>query len=65
MTLRLTDDQLELVMRACEPLDPSKRCVLMERTAAALRSVSGRINDSDVEHAVKLALRGLQQAPAA
>src|SRR5262245_9829329 len=38
--LSLTDDQLHTVMKACAPLDPSKRAVLIERVAAQLRQLA-------------------------
>jgi hypothetical protein len=59
--LQLTDDQLHTVMKACAPLDPSKRSVLMERVAAQLRQLAGcrRPSDGDVE----LALRGAMAGP--
>jgi hypothetical protein len=37
MPFSLTDHQLELVMTAAAPLDPSKRATLMARIAVHLR----------------------------
>ena len=64
--IALSDTQLHVVMRACAPLDPSKRVVAMERIAAQLRLNGGRYcSDADVARALKSALVGLLQEPAA
>jgi hypothetical protein len=62
--LSLTDEQLHTVMKACAPLDPSKRAVLIERVAAQLRQLAGcrRPSDGDVELALRAAMAGLRQA---
>jgi hypothetical protein len=58
----LSDAQLGLV---CEPLDPSKRAVLMERVAGQLRFIGlRRPTDADVERAIQVALTGLLQGSA-
>ena len=61
--LQLTDDQLHTVMKACAPLDPSKRSVLMELVAAQLRQLAGcrRPSDGDVELALRAAMARLRQ----
>jgi hypothetical protein len=62
--IALSDDQLASVMRACAPLDPSKRAVALERVAGELRRTAGRYcSDSDVDHALKIALVGLMHEP--
>ena len=54
MPFSLTDHQLELVMTAAEPLDPSKRATLMERIAVHLRLTGVRYpTDHDVDRAIK------------
>jgi hypothetical protein len=68
MPLALSDHQLELVMTAAGPLVPEKRVVLMERIVAALRVRAGVFRkpiDADIELAMREALKGLIQAPAA
>jgi hypothetical protein len=66
MPLALSDTQLDLVMQATAPLDPSKRVVAMERVAAQLRIHGGRyVSDADVELATRAALKGLVQGSAA
>jgi hypothetical protein len=54
----LSDNQLEIIMRAAEPLAEEKCQEFLERVAAVLQ-VHGQINDDDVSAAVKVALRGL------
>ena len=59
---RLSDAQLKAVMQVAEPLDPSKRTLLLERTAANLRcSGSHQPTDDDVRRALDRAVQGLQQ----
>jgi hypothetical protein len=68
MPLALSDHQLELVMTAASPLPPEKRIVLVERIVAALYVRAGvfrKPTDAELEHATRVALRGLIQAPAA
>jgi hypothetical protein len=50
--IALSDNQLQTAMKAAQPLDPSKRAVLLERVAGHLR-VTGlrRVRDRDVEAA--------------
>jgi hypothetical protein len=50
------------IIEANQPLDPTKRTILVERVAAALRfqQCSGWPSDGDVAAALKSALRGLQ-----
>jgi|SRR6516165_5799456 hypothetical protein len=65
MPLALSDTQLDLVMKATAPLDPSKRLVAMERVTAQLRIRGGHyISDDDVERAMRAALKGLVQGAA-
>jgi hypothetical protein len=58
----LSDSQLQAVMHAAAPLDPSKRLLLVERTAAALR-INGSVKptDADLDRALGRALQGLRQ----
>jgi hypothetical protein len=66
MPFALTERQLALVMTAATPLDPSKRATLLERVASHLRRISVRQpTDSDVDRAIKAAMRGLLQGSAA
>jgi hypothetical protein len=61
----LSDDQMRAILVAAQPLDPSKRCTLLERTAAQLRRIGvRRPTDDDVEHAIRFAMRGLLQGAA-
>lgn len=63
--IALSDSQLYSVMQAAQPLDPSKRATMMERVAAQLRLTGARYpSDDDVARAIKLAMAGLQHAPA-
>ncbi len=61
--LSLTDNQMQAVLLAAQPLPPEKRSELLERIGARLRLVAGRPSDDDVARAVELALRGLVQEP--
>jgi hypothetical protein len=64
--LALTDDQLQIVMVAASSLPVEKRCLFLERIAARLRLIGiARFNDTELDDAVHVALRGLLQAPAA
>jgi hypothetical protein len=54
----LSDNQLERIMRAAEPLPEEKCQEFFERVAAVLQ-VRGQINDDDVSAAVQLALGAL------
>jgi hypothetical protein len=66
MPFALSDTQLQLVMRACAPLDPAQRATLMERIAATLRLKGARyLSDGDVEAAVRAALATLLHESAA
>jgi hypothetical protein len=62
--LALNDDQLAVVMTAASGLPVEKRTILLERVAARLRLLS-RFSDADLDDAVRTALHGLLQAPAA
>lgn len=62
--IALTDGQLATVMTAATPLPVDKRGIFLERVAAQLH-LRGRYDDTAVEEAVRAALRGLLQAPAA
>jgi hypothetical protein len=64
MPLALRDNQLRTVMAAAASLPPEKRSVFLQRVAAQLGRIR-RPGDEDVEHAARVALRGLMQAPAA
>ena len=59
--LRLTDNQLRLVTTAAQPLDPSKRVLLLERVAARLQFTTGgkRPNDADLAKILDQCIRGL------
>jgi hypothetical protein len=60
------DGQLEQVMLACKPLDPSKRLMLMEGIAGYLRPQGiRRPDDQTIEAALRASLRGLLQGSAA
>jgi hypothetical protein len=64
--LKLTDAQLAMVMAAGRGLEPEKRGQFLERVAAALRAHGYlKVQDLDVERAVKRALRGLMHDRAA
>jgi hypothetical protein len=53
-------------MKAAQPLDPAKRCTLMERVAAELRRSCGRyVTDTDVQRALKISLVNLAHGSAA
>ena len=57
----LSDRQLAELMQVAEPLDPSKRLVLVERVAAALRlNGNGHPTDDDVRRALDRAMHGLR-----
>jgi hypothetical protein len=58
----LSDNQLEIVMSAAEPMADETCQEFLERIAAAVTTVlqeRGQINDDDVSAAVQLALRDL------
>jgi len=38
----LSDDQMRAILIAAQPLDPSKRCTLLERVAGHLRRIGVR-----------------------
>jgi hypothetical protein len=59
MPLALRDNQLRTVIAAAASLPPEKRSVFLQRIAAQLQRIRR------LEHAARLALRGLMQAPAA
>lgn len=64
--LRLTDRQLAMIMEAGRGLEPEKRGLFLERTAAALRAGGYLlVKDGDVERAIRTALRGLLHVRAA
>jgi len=52
-------------MTACQPLDPSKRCVLMERIAGHPRLVDVSPTDHEVERATRAAMTRLLRGSAA
>jgi hypothetical protein len=62
--LALSDHQLAVVMTAAGGLAVEKRSVFLERVAARLR-LRGSFTDLDLDDAVRVALRGLIQEPAA
>ena len=62
--ISLTDRQLQTVMTAAQPLDPSKRIVFVERVAALLQR-SSNFTDDDLVAACGRALRGLVHETAA
>ncbi len=62
--ISLSDAQLRIVMAAAEPLPVEKRSLLLMRVANYLR-LRGRHDDVDVDIAVRTALKGLVQEPAA
>jgi hypothetical protein len=64
--LALTDRQLQTVMTAASSLPVEKRSLFLERIAARLRLIGiARFNDTELDDAVRAALHGLLQAPAA
>ncbi len=63
--LALSDNQLAVVMTAARSLPVEKRSVFLERVAARLKLAGMRFNDTDLDDAVRGALRGLPQVPAA
>jgi hypothetical protein len=64
--LRLTDAQLRAVLIAGGPLPPEKQSAFLERVAGHLRLVGyNRVSDADVERAIRAAMAGLLQEPAA
>jgi hypothetical protein len=63
--LSLNDSQLALVMTAAGGLAPEKRSVFLERIAALLQLHGSRFDNADLDRAVRLALFGLIQNPAA
>jgi len=54
----LSDEQLEVIMRAAEPL-PKEKCQEFLQNVAAVLQVRGQINDDDVAAAVQLAMGAL------
>jgi hypothetical protein len=62
--LALSDTQLAVVMTAAASLPIEKRQPFLERVAALLTRIR-RPADADVEHAARVVLQGLIQAPAA
>jgi hypothetical protein len=62
--IALSDRQLQAVIVAAQPLAVDKRACFLERIAAELARIH-RPDDRDVDRAVRAALRGLMQAPAA
>jgi len=62
MTLRLTSEQITLITRAAQPLEPQKRSTLLSRIAAHLQ-VRGIFTPRDDELATAIAhsLSGLVQ----
>jgi len=62
-----TDAQIEHITLAATPLSLEKRGVFLSRLMANLqaRGVYRHARDGDVEAAVRVALKGLLQAPAA
>jgi hypothetical protein len=64
--LGLTDNQLKTIMTAAASVQPDRRSVFLERTAAMLRMRGyGHFTDADVADVAKLALTGLAHQPAA
>ena len=59
----LTDSQLRIVMSAAPAVLPDRRSLFLERCAAML-TLRGRFDDSDVAKVAALAARGLLQAKA-
>jgi hypothetical protein len=62
--LALSDSQLDTVSRAAGLLPAEKRDLYLQRVAAAL-NLQRRFGDAEVEAAVRAALQGLVQVPAA
>jgi len=62
--LALSDSQLDTVSRAAGLLPAEKRDLYLQRVAAAL-NLQRRCGDAEVEAAVRAALQGLVQVPAA
>jgi hypothetical protein len=67
MTLGLSDSQLRYVTAAAQPLPVEKRSLFLQRLAAHLEKagVNHHPSNADIESAVRAALRGLVQLPAA
>jgi hypothetical protein len=58
--------QLRAVLIAGGPLPPEKQSAFLERVAGHLRLVGyNRVSDADVERAIRAAMAGLLQEPAA
>lgn len=62
--LALSDSQLDTVSRAAGLLPAEKPDLYLQRVAAAL-NLQRRFGDAEVEAAVRAALQGLVQVPAA
>jgi hypothetical protein len=65
MPLALTDKQFENVMAAAKGLSIEKRGVFLERVAGRLRVFGQHFSDAELDQAMRMALRGLLQSPAA
>lgn len=61
----LSDSQLQTIRNAVYGLPAEKHGIFLERTVAWLRFRGGRLIDRDLDDAVRLALRGLNQESAA
>jgi hypothetical protein len=61
--LALTDAQLQIVMATAAAVLPDRRSLFLERCAAML-TLQGRFDDSDVRKVTTLAAQGLLQAKA-
>jgi hypothetical protein len=62
--LSLSDRQLGMVMTAAAGLSPEKRAVLLQRLAAHLK-LQPAYDDDGIDDAIKRAMQGLMQSPAA
>jgi hypothetical protein len=57
----LSDQQMEAVLRAAEPLDPGKRGVLLTRLIANLRDAPPDLPDIEFEYILQRSMKGLAQ----
>jgi hypothetical protein len=60
----LSDSQLRTIWNAAEGLPVEKRGIYLERIVAWLEFRGGRFIDHDLDDAVSLALRGIQESAA-
>ena len=61
----LSDRQLAAVMLAAKDLPDEKRRTFLERVDARLSLRGARISDTDLDKAIRIALKGLTHQPAA